>query len=167
MATKAKAKVVASFRGAAFIQFLANLATLHRSIWKNRMDSIVSSKSTEAKQLARNWTKSAPQTDVTTFAFASLSILLLYLLHMDQVQQKNQLNFFGPGQARPCSCYICHHQRQIIQVDLINKKFHFIDEKILHLSTPWTHHSAKHYKINKFAFEGSPQILVWHRIGTV
>ena len=29
---------------------------------------------------ARNWTKSAPQTEATTFVFAILSILLLWLL---------------------------------------------------------------------------------------
>ena len=34
-----KAKVVASLRGRAkFVQFLAPLAVLPRSIWKNRMD---------------------------------------------------------------------------------------------------------------------------------
>ena len=50
---EAKAKVAASVVGAEFVQFLAALAVLPRSIWKNRMNSTVSSQSTEAKQLAR------------------------------------------------------------------------------------------------------------------
>ena len=53
---------------------------LSRSIWKNRMNSTVSSKLTEAKQLARQGIeqKSAAQTDATTFAFASLSQSFFY-----------------------------------------------------------------------------------------
>ena len=46
---EAKAKVVASVWGAEFIKFLATQAVLPRSILKNRMNSIFSSKSTEAK----------------------------------------------------------------------------------------------------------------------
>ena len=53
METEAKAKVVASVWGAKFVQFLAALSVLPRSIWKNRMNSTISSKSTETKQLAR------------------------------------------------------------------------------------------------------------------
>ena len=53
MDTEAKAKVVASVWGAEFIQFLAALAVLPRSIWKKRLNSFQSSKSTEAKQLAQ------------------------------------------------------------------------------------------------------------------
>ena len=49
METEAKTKVVAS----ELIKFLAVLAVLHRSIWKKRMNSNFSSKSAEAKQLAR------------------------------------------------------------------------------------------------------------------
>ena len=70
MGTEAKAKVVASVLGAKFDQFLAALSVLPRSIWKNKTNSTVSSKSTEAKQLAR-------QIDATTFALASVPILLL------------------------------------------------------------------------------------------
>ena len=55
-----KANVVASVWGAEFIHFLAALAGLPWSIWKKRLNSTVS----------------APQTDETTFAFASLSIIL-------------------------------------------------------------------------------------------
>ena len=44
MKTEAKAKVVASFFGAEFIQFIAALAVLPRSSWKNRMNSTFSSK---------------------------------------------------------------------------------------------------------------------------
>ena len=48
-----KANVVASVWRAECGQFLAALAVLSRSIWKNRMNSPVFSKSTEAKQRAR------------------------------------------------------------------------------------------------------------------
>ena len=41
METEAKAKVVASVWGADFVQFLAALAILPQSIWKNRMNSTV------------------------------------------------------------------------------------------------------------------------------
>ena len=44
----AKAKVVAVW-GADFVQLLAALAVLPRSIWKKRLNSSYSSKSTEAK----------------------------------------------------------------------------------------------------------------------
>ena len=53
METEAKAKVVASVWGAECIQFLAGLAILPQSIWKNSMNSTFFPKSTEAKQLAR------------------------------------------------------------------------------------------------------------------
>ena len=43
---------VSSVCGADFVQFLALPAVLPRSIWKNRTNSTVSSKQTEAKQLA-------------------------------------------------------------------------------------------------------------------
>ena len=55
-----KAKVVASVWGTQFIQFLAALAILPWSIEKKR-----------------NWINLAPQAAVTTFAFSSVSILLL------------------------------------------------------------------------------------------
>ena len=69
MEREAKAKVVASFWGADFFQFLAALAVLPRWIWKNRMNSTVSSKPTEAKQQARQ-------------GIASLSILLPLARHL-------------------------------------------------------------------------------------
>ena len=47
--TDAKAKVVASIWGAKFVQFLAALAVLPRSIWKKWLNSSYSFKSTEAK----------------------------------------------------------------------------------------------------------------------
>ena len=53
METEDKAKVVASVWGTDFVQFLAALAVLPWSIRKNRKYSTVSSKTTEAKQLAR------------------------------------------------------------------------------------------------------------------
>ena len=81
MKTEAKAKVVASVWGATFFQFLAALAVLPQLIWKIRMNSTVSHKPTKAKQLARkgNEQNLPPQTEATTFAFASPSILLLCL----------------------------------------------------------------------------------------
>ena len=51
MERETKAKVVASV-WADFVQFLATLAVLPRSIWKNRMNSIFSFKYTKTKQLA-------------------------------------------------------------------------------------------------------------------
>ena len=50
METEAKLKIVASVWGTEFIPFLAMLAILPRSIWKNRINSTVSSK------LSRNMT---------------------------------------------------------------------------------------------------------------
>ena len=63
--TESKAKVVVSVWGVEFIKFLAALAVLPRSIWKNGMNSSFSSKSTEANQLARQGIdlNSVPQTD--------------------------------------------------------------------------------------------------------
>ena len=52
MEREAKAKVVTSVWGAEFVKLLAPLAVLPRSLWKNEMNSAVSSKSTEAKQQA-------------------------------------------------------------------------------------------------------------------
>ena len=49
METEAKAKVVASGWGAEFIQFLAVLAVLPRSIWKKRLNSYYSSQYAETK----------------------------------------------------------------------------------------------------------------------
>ena len=51
--------------GAVFVQFLASLAVLPRSIWKKRLNS----------RKAKNWTNSAPQTDATTFDLPSVFIL--------------------------------------------------------------------------------------------
>ena len=53
----AKAKVVASVWGPDYVQFLATLAVLPRSIWNNRMNSTVSSNTKEAKHLARQGTE--------------------------------------------------------------------------------------------------------------
>ena len=69
-----KATVVASVWGTEFAQFLAALAVLSGSFWKKRSNSSYFSKSTEAKQLAR---QGIEQTDTTTFALSSNSILLL------------------------------------------------------------------------------------------
>ena len=51
--TEGKSKVVMSVWGAKFVQFLAALAVLPESIWKKRLNSSVSFKTTETKQLAR------------------------------------------------------------------------------------------------------------------
>ena len=78
METEDKAKAVASVSGSKFVQFLAALETVEfsRSIWKKRLNLTDSSKYTEAKQIARQETF-LPQTDATTFALPSVSILIL------------------------------------------------------------------------------------------
>ena len=88
METEGKAKVVASVWWAKFVQFFAALAVLPRSIWKKRFNSsslfgrnglirtFLSNRETTASA-ARNLTNFAPQTDATTFALNSVSILLL------------------------------------------------------------------------------------------
>ena len=53
MEREAKAKVVASLWGSKFVHAPAALAVLPRSIWKKRLDSSYSSKSTKAKRQAR------------------------------------------------------------------------------------------------------------------
>ena len=53
MEREAKVRVVAPVWGADFVQFPAALAVLPRLILKNRMNSTVFSKPTEAKQLAQ------------------------------------------------------------------------------------------------------------------
>ena len=83
MEREEKAKVVASVWGGGgkdFVQFLSALAVLPWSIWKNRMNSTFSSKQTKAKELARQRIEQImpPKTDVTTFAYASLFIFLLW-----------------------------------------------------------------------------------------
>ena len=64
MEREAKAKVIASVWGAHIFQFLAALAVL---LWSINPGKIASA--------ARNLINSAPQTDTTTFAFVSVSIL--------------------------------------------------------------------------------------------
>ena len=83
MEREEKAKVVASVWGGGgkdFVQFLSALAVLPWSIWKNMMNSTFSSKQTKAKELARQRIEQImpPKTDVTTFAYASLFIFLLW-----------------------------------------------------------------------------------------
>ena len=56
------------------------IALLHRSIWKNRLNSTFSFKQSKAKQLERQEIEqNLPTTDKTTFALSSNSILLLCL----------------------------------------------------------------------------------------
>ena len=85
MDREAKAKGVVSVWGTDFVHFLAMLAVLPRSIWKNSINSTVSSKSTEAKQLVRQGIEQnlPPQPDVTIFSFASVFVLLLWALHKE------------------------------------------------------------------------------------
>ena len=93
--TEEKAKVVAALWGAEFVQFLSALAVftvkrfeeydeLQQDDLKKRMNSSDSSKSSLYKinGAARNLIHSVPQTQVTTFAFASVFILLLWCVHM-------------------------------------------------------------------------------------
>ena len=51
--TEAVAKVVASIAVAKFVQFLAALGVLPRSLWNKWLNSPLSFRSTDAKQLAR------------------------------------------------------------------------------------------------------------------
>ena len=51
--TEGKAKVVASVWGMEFVQFIATVDVLPRSIWKKRLNSTISFKTIETKQLAR------------------------------------------------------------------------------------------------------------------
>ena len=76
-----KAKVVASVWGAECIQFLAALAVLPRSILKKRMNSTISSNSTEAKQRVLKEIEQILPPNQTT-ALSSNSILLLFLYIM-------------------------------------------------------------------------------------
>ena len=89
--TEGKAKVVVSVLGAEFVQFLVALAVLLRSIWKQwlssaslfrkkRLNSTISFKTIETKQLARQGIEQIlpPQTDATTFVLHSVSIILLW-----------------------------------------------------------------------------------------
>ena len=71
---EAKAKVVTS---AKFVQFLAALAVLPRSILKKRLNIVLFFRGKRGSA-ARNWTNFAPQKDSATCAFASLPILLLW-----------------------------------------------------------------------------------------
>ena len=81
MEKEEKAKVVASVLGAEFFQFLAVLAILPRSIWnwKNRKKPFLPYRPRQnSKCAARNLINAVSQTDATTFAFASVSIILLW-----------------------------------------------------------------------------------------
>ena len=104
MEKEAKAKVVVSVWGAEFFQFLAALAVLSRSIWKNRMYSTLSSKLTKAKlaSAARNWIKSAPpnrRDDLCLrFSLHSSSSMERRLKRVrDKCVQKQILMWFSPG----------------------------------------------------------------------
>ena len=77
-----KAKLVASVWREKFIQFLAALAVLPQLNWKKKLNSSLSFKSTEGKQPAGQGNDAPKQTDATTFAFASVSILLLWSIYI-------------------------------------------------------------------------------------
>ena len=80
METEDKARVVVSVWGVKCVQFLVALSVLPRSFerkgWIQPFFQIYRDKTAS---MARNWTNSAPQTDATTFALSSNSILLLWL----------------------------------------------------------------------------------------
>ena len=87
METEAKAKVVAFIWGAKFIQFLAALAVFPRSIKeKDEFNLVFQIDQGKAASAARNWTNSAPQADAMTFAFASVSPLLLWVKYSTILQ---------------------------------------------------------------------------------
>ena len=91
--TEAKAKVVAFILGEEFIQFLASLAFLPRTIMnggmnctrmicKKRMNTIHPIDQNRPRQNSysetRNLINSVPQTEATTLAFSPVFILLLW-----------------------------------------------------------------------------------------
>ena len=97
---KARQRSSHLFGGQNFVQFLATLAVLSRSIWKKRLNSTVSfnwlqlfiPKSTvtlKTASAARNQTNVAPQTDVTTFAYA-------FCFHPSFMWQTLQLRNISP-----------------------------------------------------------------------
>ena len=110
METEGKANVVASVCGAVFVQFLTALAVLPRSIWKERLNSSYSFKIDRGKttSAARNWTNTAPQTYSTTFAFASLSILLLCTLRQDSRWERNKAKWSVLTEPWPWAHLWCH-----------------------------------------------------------
>ena len=61
--------------------YLEETVEFSRSIWKKRLNLTISFKSTATKQLARQGVEQmlTPQTDATTFALPSISILLLWV----------------------------------------------------------------------------------------
>ena len=109
-------------------RFLAALAILPIMILKNRMNSslffliilvqfilihIVQGKTASA---ARHWTKSAPQTDLTTFAFASDSILLLWRSFPPQ-KQRRLILWCHHRSHRISGCKWCVHGHQLDDLD--------------------------------------------------
>ena len=76
-----KAKAVTSVWGAKFAQFLDALAVLPWSIWKKRLNSSFSFKSTEVKQLTRQGIEHIlpPKQMRRPFALSSNSILRLWI----------------------------------------------------------------------------------------
>ena len=89
METEFKAKVVASVWGAKFVKFLAALAVVSRFERNVRIKPFLPNRLDELNRFfqldrgktasaAKNWTNVVPQTDATTFALPSVSILLLW-----------------------------------------------------------------------------------------
>ena len=80
MELKDKAKVVASVWGVEFVQFLAALAVLFALVYlkaKGRIHPIFPNGPRQNQQRGKELHKFCPQTDATTFALSSNSILLL------------------------------------------------------------------------------------------
>ena len=104
MEREAKAKFVASVWGADFVQFFSTvgLEEMVEFILFFHIDW------GKTASVARNWTKSAPQTDATTFAFASLSILLLWSIHIWRVTIKWLILLQG--------CFINHFYLNILKL---------------------------------------------------
>ena len=75
---------------------------LSQSIWKKRLNSTISFKTTKTASSARSLTNSAPQKDATTFVLPSVSILLLWwqgsvfsrVGHVFFSKERNVLAFF-------------------------------------------------------------------------
>ena len=98
--TEEWAKVVASVYGEESIQFLAVLAVLHWTIWiigwiapvwferKGWIHHILHNRPRQNSSAARNWINASPKTEATTFAFSSVSVLILWEEGSDKRERK-------------------------------------------------------------------------------
>ena len=127
---KARQRSSHLFGGKNFVQFLATLAVLSRSIWKKRLNSTVSfnwlqlfiPKSTvtlKTSSAARNQTNVAPQNDVTTFAYA-------FCFHPSFMWQTLQLRNISPRSSITWKVYKIVNSQKVAntQIWTRTRKFH-------------------------------------------